>query len=213
MSALEFAAAIKWPVTVLILAAMATVLLRRSPGTRQSVGEWFRRRNLRLNVAGQEFEATVAETQGSIGAAISPDAELAEAVAPTPETGEAQDGSGRSTIEREVENARRRAVGTLAQNAVRLGWLWGRGERGASEPRAMVTWNGDGQPDLRVFASEDIGTEVRDWLEHLNIRSHPSDVAELRTVLRRQGWTPSGEQPSPTHPRQEHPDGGGDALL
>jgi hypothetical protein len=47
VSALEFAAAIKWPVTVLILAVLATVLLKHNPGTRQSMGAWFNRRNAR----------------------------------------------------------------------------------------------------------------------------------------------------------------------
>lgn len=213
MSTLEFVSSIKWPVTVLILAAMATVVLKRSPGTRQSVGTWFSRRNLRLNVGGQEFEATVAETQGSIGAAISLDSELAEAAGRSPEAGAEEQSSGSASADREVETQRRKTVGALARNAVRLGWLWGRGEHGASEPLTSVTWDPAGNPMLRVIPKDGAAAEIQRVLNDQNISLDRDQVFALRDELRRRGWIPTpAAPPSPSAPQQGSTDGDGDAA-
>jgi hypothetical protein len=132
---------------------MATVLLKRNPDTRRSMAAWFSRRNLRFNLAGQQFEATIAETQGSIDIATSADSELAEVVARTPETEGEQRVPESELTDQEVENARRQAVAEVAQNAVRLGWQWAQGEHGAATPVVDVTWNEDGRPNLRVLAA------------------------------------------------------------
>lgn len=201
MSALEFIAAIKWPVTVLLLAAMATVLLKRNPDTRQSVGTWFSRRNLRVNLAGQEFEATVAETQDSIGAAASPDSELAEAVAGTPVTRDETDSEEQSKRDQEVENARRSAVAAVARNAVRLGWQWGRGEHGAREPVTAVSWDKIGQPTVNLLPRPMSAVDLQSWMLNQNL---DITMAEVRRVLAQ--WKKlqsSGETSDPTAHRPE----------
>lgn len=182
MSVLEFIAAIKWPLTVLILAGFAAIALRRSPQTRGSIAAWLHRRNLRLHLAGQEFEATVAETQGSIDAAISPDPALTEAVARTPEGEEGQHRPERIAAEKELENARRQAVADVARNAVRLGWQWGRGEQGASEPMTAVSWDDAGHPSLRVFPQRD--AEVQDLVERFELAMAMARLARLRSSPR-----------------------------
>jgi hypothetical protein len=190
VSVLEFVSSIKWPVTVLLLAFMATVLLKRNPGTGKSVGAWFSRRNLRLNVAGQEFEATVAETQGSIDVATTPDRDLAEVAVNATQPEQEQRASTHELADQEVENARREAVGRVAQNAVRLGWLWARGDRGASEPVAVVSWGADGQPRLRVIAREDTPAEVALMAANLG---HNVDSKAIEALLSQLQHAHAGE--------------------
>jgi hypothetical protein len=148
VSALEFAAAIKWPVTVLILAVLATVLLKHNPGTRQSMGAWFNRRNLRLHVAGQEFEATLAETQGSMDLAAGNDAELAATV------GEPGNGDSELTLQEPnpdlVEAARRTAVERVLRNAVQLGYQWAGSGSGWAHPVVDVEWTESGHPTVAL---------------------------------------------------------------
>lgn len=145
VSVLEFIAAIKWPITVLILAGVAALALRRSPRTRGSMGTWLRERNLRLNVAGQEFEATLAATRGSMGVAAENDSNLAAAVADAIEPSEAAVEQTQET----VEAARRAAVETVLRSGVRLGWQLAKS--GTSAPPAVeVHWTDAGTPIFSV---------------------------------------------------------------
>lgn len=158
---LEFISSIKWPVTVLLLAAMGTMLLKRNPGTRQSMGAWFSRRNLRLQVAGQEFEATVAETQGSIDLAAGNDRELAEALPDADASEGAQLPADVHSASEAVEAARRAAVESVVRNAVRLGWQWAGGT--GAEPEAVVSWTNAGNPTLRIVQQPlDVGRRTFD---------------------------------------------------
>lgn len=147
MSVLEFIVAIKWPVTVLLLSSLAVVALKRSPGTRASMGAWLRDRNLRLRVAGQEFEAMLAETSGNLVLAAESDSELAAGLA---EVAEEPDGSPfRQTEQEAVEIARRAAVENVLNSAVRLGWQLASAGRGTL-PDVTVRWTDHGDPVLEL---------------------------------------------------------------
>lgn len=196
MSVLEFISSIKWPVTVLLIAAMVTLRVKRNPNILKRLGAWFSGRNIRLNVVGQEFEATIAEIQGSMDAATSPDSELVESVALAsgPEGERPTPGAGQT--EQEVESARRQAVARVARTAVRLGWHWARGEEGSSEPVVHVRWNQDGHPSLRVFSAEDSAREVMRMLRSLsaNPAEYEALQSQLRGILRDRSANPASGQ-------------------
>ena len=151
VSTLEFIAAIKWPVTVLLLAALATVVLKGSPRTRRSMGEWLGQRNLRLSLGGQEIEATLAETQGRMGVAAETDSQLAGDS--TTDTASDQPSADASTPQ-SVEAARRAAVEDLMRSAALLGWQMAR-NGGASPPDVAVHWGPDGRPVIESHAVTD----------------------------------------------------------
>lgn len=195
MSTLEFIAAIKWPATMLLLASMVTVLLKKNPETRKAWGTWFNRRNLRVNIGGQEIEASLAETRDSIDAAASPDPEVADPATQAANPNGEQQPSAQVRRDRSVENVRREAVATLAQNATRLGWLWARGERGASEPITAVHWDTAGNPSVRVIAKEDIASELQRIIDQQKIRLSAEEIERLRAEIQRRGWdrAPAGQ--------------------
>lgn len=143
---LEFIAAIKWPITVIFLAIVTLAVAKRSPNGRRAAGQWLNRRNLRVSIAGQELDISVAETEGSMSLAAGNDSALAAIVAvPDPECDEGDHPADSEA----VEAARRTAVEALSQNAVRLGWQWAR--RGESAPPELaVSWTNDGHPTLTM---------------------------------------------------------------
>lgn len=149
MTQLQFLAAIKWPVTVLLLALLATVALKRSPGARNAMGSWLRERDVRVNIAGQEIEATRTATQASMDLAADSDTELAEVVTePKPSDEDEQPQRSGPTLEAiKLEIARRAVVENVALNAIRLGWEWGRTHDAA--PELSVEWI-EGSPSLHV---------------------------------------------------------------
>ncbi|MGW3668736.1 hypothetical protein [Streptomyces sp. NPDC005141] len=165
MSVLEFIASIKWPVTVLLLAALSTVVLRGSPGTRRSMGEWLGQRNLRFSLGGQEIEATLAETQGRLGTAAEPDSQLVGGSSAT-DTASDQQGSDASASQ-SVEASRRAAVEDLLRSAALLGWQLAR-KGTSSPPDPTVRWEADGRP---VIESESVTHELS---------AMPSDATQTR---------------------------------
>lgn len=168
VSVLEFIASIKWPVTVLLLVALGTVVLRGSPGTRRSMGEWISQRNLRLNLGGQEIEATLAETQGRMGLAAETDSQLAGENAAD---GTANDQQGSDSVTPvSVEVARRAAVEDLMRIATLLGWQLARS--GASAPPdTTVRWGEDGRP---VIESQTVAHESGASVGGMGVRRWPA---------------------------------------
>lgn len=143
MSVLEFIVAIKWPVTILIMTGIILLVLRWSAGTRQAIRIWMDRRNLRVHVAGQEIEATLVQTQGSMDLAAGNDSTLADTVAIGEDSPEAAEQESQLAPEA-VELLRRAAVENVVNGAVRLGWQWS--QRGGAEPDVTVSWTDDGHP-------------------------------------------------------------------
>lgn len=138
MGALEFVSSIKWPVTVLLLAGLATRALRRNPAARASIGYWLRSRNVRLRLFGQEIDTSVATTQGSMDVAAEDDLGLAVAV------GGGSEGDPDSA---DVEIVRRAAVESVMRSAARLGWQLAQDGR-QTPPELTVRWTEDGHPRL-----------------------------------------------------------------
>ncbi|MFI0897100.1 hypothetical protein [Streptomyces sp. NPDC020983] len=147
MSALEFIVAIKWPATILTMAVVLLAILRWSSGTRQAISIWLGQRNVRVNLAGQEIEATLAETQGSMDLAAGNDNELAGTVALAEPISDGTDQLAPFAPEA-VELLRRAAVENIVNSAVRLGWQWSR--QGGAEPEVTVSWTSEGHPTVSL---------------------------------------------------------------
>jgi hypothetical protein len=182
VSALEFAAAIKWPVTVLILALMAAWLLKRTPEAGKSVARWADRRNFRVRVAGQELEASVADTQHSMDVAASTDVEvgrIAEETA-TPEQRAAEGANLSGPDARAVEAGRRAAVESVMRNATRLGYEWAR--TSTRPPLVDVSWNDDGHPSLQLHADPHALPRRNPRHEY---RPQVPDTPQSRALIRR----------------------------
>lgn len=141
MSVLEFIAAIKWPVTVLILAFTAGRWWHRSPEARTTFRSWIEGRNIRLSVAGQQLEATLADAQRTLIAATGSDDELAQA---EPESTADEDEGDRSHVS--VTMRRREAVEAVLRSAATLGWEAAGGSR--PTPYVQVSWSPEGEPSI-----------------------------------------------------------------
>ncbi|MET9120188.1 hypothetical protein [Streptomyces sp. NPDC004528] len=151
MSVMEFISSLKWPIVVLIIGLTAMRQLRRSPETRSSLAEWFRRRNFRVQVAGQELEMTLADTVDNMTAAASGDGQLA-AYAQGPGEGRASNEADPApkedpTGETDLTGLRRSAVEAVMRNAAQWGWEMAQsGFR--SPPDPQVRWTDDGTPEI-----------------------------------------------------------------
>lgn len=147
MSALEFIVAIKWPATILIMAAVLLAILRWSAGTRHAISIWLGQRNVRVHLVGQEIEATLAETQGGMDLAAGNDSALAGTVALAEPISDAPGQLPPFTPEA-VELLRRAAVESIVNSAVRLGWQWS--QSGSAEPEVTVSWTSEGHPRVSL---------------------------------------------------------------
>lgn len=146
MSVLEFIAAIKWPITVILMPIMIATGLKLSPGARRAIGAWLEHRDVRLQLAGNELATTLAETQGSMGLAAGTDSALAETAADAAEP--PNDEPNPAAISPEaVEFLRRAAVEHVVNGAVRLGWQWA--QQGNPQPEVTVWWTDEGHPSVR----------------------------------------------------------------
>ncbi|MFJ1554358.1 hypothetical protein [Streptomyces mirabilis] len=151
MSVLEFISSLKWPIVVLVIGLTAMSQLRRSPATRSSLAEWFRRRNFRVQVAGQELEMTLADTVDNMTAAASGDGQLAAYVQGPRESGKSNEVDPNSrdepTGETDLTGLRRSAVEAVMRNAAQWGWEMAQlGFR--SPPDPQVRWTDDGTPEI-----------------------------------------------------------------
>ncbi|MET7715252.1 hypothetical protein [Streptomyces sp. NPDC005407] len=151
MSVLEFISSLKWPIVVLIISLTALVQLRRSPEARSSFGAWFRGRNFRVQVAGQEFEATLADTVDNMTAAASGDVQLAAHAQSPHESGISTEGDespgGQLSGEADLTGLRRSAVEAVMRNAAQWGFEMAQmGFR--SPPDPQVRWADDGTPEI-----------------------------------------------------------------
>lgn len=182
VSVLEFITSIKWPVTVLLLAGVVLLALRRSPDTRRSMAAWLNRRNIRLHFAGQEIEATIDQIQGSMDVAAENDSALAASVVRSelqPAEGAAAEPSPAA-----VEFARRAAIENVLRNAANLGWQWARSGKN-QPPLVEVSWNADGQPTLAFRDSGNLGVQNLVTVAALErILQGESDPASVRNWAR-----------------------------
>ncbi|MBY8882042.1 hypothetical protein [Actinacidiphila acidipaludis] len=142
MSVLEFISSLKWPVTLLILAVGLGRWWHRSPDARASFREWIANRDIRLHLGGQELEATLADTTGSMAAAAASDEQIS-ALAHEP--------GGPEVELEELLRWRRDAVEDVMRSAA----LWGfeLGKSGVPRlPATTVTWSENGEPSINIPA-------------------------------------------------------------
>lgn len=150
MSVLEFVAALKWPITVIVLAGFSTYAINRSsPGARQSFGDFFKDRNFRLKVGGQEIEATLAEAERRMSVAAAGDETLAASTVAVDEEGRQY----RQPVAQEVDALRREAVEAVMRSAAK--WGWEMSEAGYKlMPNPVVRWTSNGIPEIGLRVNE-----------------------------------------------------------
>ncbi|WP_329368752.1 hypothetical protein OG896_24610 [Streptomyces sp. NBC_00669] len=149
MTTLEFIAAVKWPVTVLLLALLLVVALR-SPSVRRAVGAWLRMRNLSVGVGQAHMALNLVQTEAALGIAADGDSELAQVVAgpeSPDEEPQAQRRNDLSSGPQVLEIARRQAVEDVARSAAALGFEWAQAHDG--QPEIAVQWTG-GVPSMSI---------------------------------------------------------------
>jgi uncharacterized membrane protein YccC len=135
---LEFISSLRWPITVLVLAGGGYWAAKHNKGLQQTLREMFTKRNMRLNLGGQEFEISgVAEIAETAALAAQSDAQLARMAAE-------EDSPRRS----DVTEMRRDLLELVVQSAAHWGW---RAAKAGVEmpPEPIVTWTEDGVPEIR----------------------------------------------------------------
>lgn len=184
VSVLEFIAALKWPVTVLLLAAIGGRWWHKSPAARATFRDWIGTRNIRLAVAGQELEATLAATQGNMITAAASDealvATLADRAALSDDEAESQQPS--SPTQGEVVNLRREAVEAVMNLAAEWGFAMAR--HGYPEkPDMPVQWDEQGRPEIRVPAdlAEQMNKQTRQAITSARLSSLEEAVLQHMT--------------------------------
>ncbi|GGW15073.1 hypothetical protein GCM10018980_40530 [Streptomyces capoamus] len=172
MSVLEFISSLKWPVVVLVIGLTAMVQLRRSPVARSSIIAWFKGRNFRMRVAGQEFETTIPsplDMVDNMTTAASGDAQLA-ARSPRERGTPAEDNEprgGTAPVETELTGLRRSAVEAVMRDAAQ--WGWQMAQMGFhSPPDPEVQWTEDGTPQIMFGAGSSgrlrVVVDDEEWL-------------------------------------------------
>ena len=154
MSVLEFVAALKWPITLLILVLLVAIAVKRSsPETREQVVKFITDRNFRLKVGPNELEALRADTEAEMKVAVAPDAALAAAIGSESPNGAKGDPS--SAIQG-VGALRREVVEAVMRSSARWGWEMARSGTYLSLPNPVVRWTESGRPviGLRTPAEE-----------------------------------------------------------
>ncbi|MFB7288718.1 hypothetical protein [Actinacidiphila glaucinigra] len=145
MSVLQFIASLKWPITILIGLILLTCAHKKNPEPGRSFARWLGSRNLRANIAGQEFEITAPDLSGVATTVTAPDTELAQAISisaniPPGAAGEA------------VVRFRRETVEELIRSAAR--WGWEIGQLGLPKPPTpQIDWEGE-RPVIQYGASD-----------------------------------------------------------
>lgn len=137
MSVLQFISSIKWPITVLLLSGWISWRAKRNANWGALAKGLIERRNLRLNIAGQELEISGVQeaVEAAALAATASDKDLTEA------------SQGNGVEGPDVSQIRREAVEAIMQKAATLGWFAGASGE-ALPPGLALRWQDDGSPDL-----------------------------------------------------------------
>lgn len=145
MSVLEFIAALKWPIVVLVGMAFASRRMRQDPDLTQWIKRWLDKRNVRAAFAGAEVETISAATLDAVAAASAPDAELLQRAANQSHGAVAG-----------PQQLRREAVEELMQRMA--GWGWETAFQGYERPPTpRVIWDGDTVRAVVADAPESAG--------------------------------------------------------
>lgn len=150
VSVLEFIAALKWPITVLLLVGLAVWRTRRNPELAEYLKRFMAGRNVRVNIGGQELELSAAEA--AVRTATQSDIELGEAAEEAATIGDAE-----STVPRDVTEIRREALETVLVEAAH--WGWNMAEMGFQiPPKPEIAWDNADQPRI-LFTQENLSKE------------------------------------------------------
>lgn len=158
MSVLEFIAAIKWPVTLLILATAAMYTLRRSPEARASFNRHMQTRNWRIRIAGQEVEGTLIAAQPAMTAAVLTDDQLAAELVrrfreEQQSIADLDLSQYRLPTDNDIETTRREAVESVMRTAARWGWDMAHREL-RQLPELDIEWTNEGRPEISIGVRE-----------------------------------------------------------
>jgi hypothetical protein len=123
-------------------------------------------RNIRLNLAGQELEATLAETQGSMAVAAGSDEEIAELAGRDDTSVEAQ-GWTRVQLRRDAVEEVMRSSARWGYNIARAGMV--------SDFNPVVSWTNDGRPLISL--------PQRTQVDHQSGRTLSPPTADLFSLV------------------------------
>lgn len=146
VSVLEFIAALKWPIFLLILVFLSAYAVKRSSAeTRERLLAFVTRLSFRVKGGPVEVEALLADTEAEMKAAVAPDSALAAVVG-----GEsAEPGQASPLITPESVGAlRREVVEAVMRSSARWGWEMARSGNYLTLPNAVVRWSADGRPQI-----------------------------------------------------------------
>lgn len=186
MSVLEFIAAVKWPITVLLLAGFVTWRTRRNPAWLTWLKDLISERNLRLNIGGQEVELTAAEA--AVRTATQSDVELGGAV----EDASAEGG-------KDVTAIRREAVETVMVEAAH--WGWNMAQLGYNSPvDPGIKWDDDGHPRI-LFTQRALSDDEARMAAILRRMKHSRNGSERERVTLLREMLKKGREPLGPDPR------------
>jgi len=152
VSVLEFIAALKWPVVVLVALGVVSRGFKRNP----DMGRWFRgwldSRDVRGKIGPTEFEATASRAvEAAAGIAAASDEHIADNLAASlGQAGTAQSDG--------VHQLRREAVEALMRDSAKWGWVSAQmGFR--SPPDPDIRWQEDGRPNILYWQEKPFGDD------------------------------------------------------
>ncbi|MFB6548663.1 hypothetical protein [Streptomyces sp. NPDC056405] len=138
MSVLQFIAALKWPLFLLIVFSFVWWRTRRNPALGQTTRQLIEARNIRMNVGGQELELTRVEEAAAIAA--SSDETIAAAAQ--------AEGAADQPDDPDVLSIRREAVEQLMISAIQWGYASAQIDP-RTTPNPVISWPDDGTPVIR----------------------------------------------------------------
>ncbi|MEU5737015.1 hypothetical protein ABZ784_03335 [Streptomyces tendae] len=161
MSVLQFIAALKWPLFLLIVLGFVWWRTRRNPSLGQTTRQLIEARNIRMNVGGQELELTRVEEAAAIAASSD------ETIAAAAQRTDPQE-------DPDVVSIRREAIEQLMLRSIHWGWSTSRNDP-RHRPEPMIIWDASGQPLITTMNSDESAARLAAMQRRLARLLRPED--------------------------------------